>query len=74
MEYKSKSFFRILRENKILLLMLLPATIYTIIFSYIPMEDLFYFKNYRYADGMFVSPWVGLEILSFYYYLENCNQ
>jgi len=66
MEYKSKSFFRILRENKILLLMLLPATIYTIIFSYIPMGGLVLaFKNYRYADGMFGSPWVGLENFKF---------
>lgn len=66
MQYKSKSFFRILRENKILLLMLLPATIFTIIFSYIPMGGLVLaFKNYRYADGIFGSPWVGFQNFRF---------
>lgn len=66
MHRKSKSFFRTLRENKILLLMLVPATAYTIIFSYIPMAGLVLaFKNYRYADGIFGSPWVGLENFRF---------
>ena len=39
--------------------MLVPALIYVIVFSYIPMAGIVLaFKNYRYADGIFGSPWV----------------
>ena len=44
-----------------LLLMLLPATLYVIVFSYIPMTGIVLaFKNYQYAGGIYGSPWVGL--------------
>lgn len=46
--------------------MLLPAVIYTIIFSYFPMGGIVLaFKNFRYADGIFGSPWVGLTNFKF---------
>jgi len=61
--YKNnKSFWEIVKTNKVLLLMLLPAVIYVIIFSYIPMGGIIIaFKNYNYTDGIFKSPWVGLD-------------
>ena len=41
--------------------MLLPAVIYVLIFSYIPMTGiLLAFKKYNYAGGIYGSPWNGL--------------
>lgn len=49
-------------KNKVLLLMLLPAVLVTIVFSYIPMAGIILaFKNYTYAKGIFSSPWVGFD-------------
>lgn len=43
-----------------LLLMLLPAMIYVIIFSYIPMTGIVLaFKKYNYNGGIYGSPWSG---------------
>ncbi|MCD7813861.1 MAG: ABC transporter permease subunit [Lachnospiraceae bacterium] len=45
-----------------LLLMLAPALIYVIIFSYVPMTGLVLaFEKYQYAGGIYGSPWVGLS-------------
>lgn len=45
-----------------LLLMLLPATLYVVIFSYIPMTGIVLaFKKYQYAGGIYGSPWNGLD-------------
>ena len=53
---------KLISRNKVLLIMLVPTLIYVIVFSYIPMAGIVLaFKNYRYADGIFGSPWVGLE-------------
>ena len=66
MRYRSKSFFRLVSENKVLLMMLLPSVIYIVIFAYIPMSGLVLaFKNYRYTDGIWGSPWVGLTNFKF---------
>lgn len=44
-----------------LLFMLLPAMIYVIIFSYIPMTGIVLaFKKYNYNGGIYGSPWSGL--------------
>ena len=51
-----------LYDNRFLLLMLLPAVVYVIIFNYIPMGGIVIaFKNYNYTDGIFGSPWNGFE-------------
>ena len=66
MKYKRKPFFKVIREKKILLLMLLPAIAFTVLFSYIPMGGIVLaFKNYRYADGIWGSPWIGLTNFKF---------
>jgi len=55
-------FFKSVKRCWMLLLMLLPATIYAIIFSYIPMTGIVLaFKKYQYAGGIYGSPWVGLD-------------
>ena len=42
--------------------MLLPAIVYVILFSYIPMFGIVLaFKDYNYVDGIFGSPWNGLQ-------------
>lgn len=66
MRYTKKTFWQLIFENKILLLMLLPAVLHTIVFSYLPMGGIVLaFKNFRYADGIFGSPWIGLTNFKF---------
>lgn len=48
--------------------MLIPAVVYTLIFSYLPMGGIVLaFKNYNYADGIFFSPWCGLQNFRFFF-------
>lgn len=55
-------FWKTVRKNWMLLLMLLPALVYVIVFSYIPMTGIVLaFKRYQYAGGIYGSPWVGLD-------------
>lgn len=49
-------------KHKVLLGMALPSLILLILFNYIPMAGLVVaFKNFNYVDGLFHSPWNGLE-------------
>ena len=51
-----------LRKNRALFMMILPATAFTFIFSYLPMSGLILaFKNYRFDKGVFGSDWNGFE-------------
>ena len=53
-------------ENRLLYGMLMPAILYVVLFSYIPMSGLVLaFKDFKYADGIFGSPWVGLDNFQF---------
>lgn len=48
--------------------MLLPATLYTLLFAYLPMSGVVLaFKEYNYADGIFKSPWSGLANFRFFF-------
>lgn len=50
----------------VLLLMLLPATLYFISFHYIPITGIILaFKQYSISGGFFASPWVGLNNFRF---------
>lgn len=63
-----ESFLHELKKNKILFLMLIPAVIYVIIFSYIPLMGLTVaFKQYNYIDGILSSPWNGLENFKYFF-------
>ncbi len=56
----------LIKKNRTLLIMLLPAFIYVIVFAYLPMAGIMLaFKNYRYAEGIFKSPWIGLSNFKF---------
>lgn len=55
-------FFKTARKHWMLLVMLAPALLYVIVFSYIPMTGIVLaFKNYQYAGGIYGSPWSGLD-------------
>lgn len=63
-----RSFIHKIKENKILLLMLLPAVIFFFIFSYIPMAGVIVaFKSYNFREGIFGSPWVGFNNFKFFF-------
>lgn len=53
-------FTRTLKRHWLLLVMLLPAILYTVLFSYAPMTGVVLaFKNYKYSGGIYFSPWCG---------------
>jgi ABC-type polysaccharide transport system, permease component len=67
-EIMGQSFFYKLKRNRTLLFMLLPAVIYYIVFSYIPMAGVVVaFKSFNFRDGMFGSPWVGFDNFKFFF-------
>lgn len=54
------------RKNKILFLMLLPALLYFVAFFYLPFVGAYYaFIDYKYALGLFRSPFVGFKNFRF---------
>ena len=59
---KKINFKQILKKNWVCYLFILPMLIYVIIFNYIPMNGIqLAFKDYRVADGIWGSAWVGLK-------------
>ena len=63
-----RSFFYKVKQNRTLLLMLLPAFIFFFIFSYLPMTGIVLaFKSYNFRDGVFGSPWVGFDNFKFFF-------
>lgn len=65
---KSQEFLFELKKNKVLFIMLIPATIYFFIFSYLPMFGVIVaFKYFRYDKGILFSPWVGLKNFGFFF-------
>lgn len=63
-----KGFLKKLRKNRVFLLMLSPAIIYTLLFAYYPMTGIVMaFKKYNYAGGIWGSPWNGLDNFKFFF-------
>lgn len=61
-------FWYKLVRYRVFLLMLLPAVLYTLLFSYVPMAGVILaFKKYSYAGGVFNSPWNGLKNFEFFF-------
>ncbi len=59
---RSPSPLRVIQKHWMLLLMLAPAVIYVLVFSYAPMTGIVLaFKKYQYAGGIYGSPWNGLD-------------
>ena len=64
--YKKPSFFRLVSQNKTLLLMCLPAVVCYFIVSYMPMPGAYIaFTNFQYNKGIWASPFVGLQNFKF---------
>lgn len=63
-----RGFLKKLHKNRVFLLMLSPAIIYTLVFAYYPMTGIVMaFKKYNYAGGIWGSPWNGLENFKFFF-------
>lgn len=65
---KKRGFLSDLRRNWILWVMLLPTLAYFLINSYMPMIGIYFaFTRFNFRDGLFGSPFVGLENFTFLY-------
>ncbi|RPK31479.1 ABC transporter permease [Paenibacillus sp. UASWS1643] len=65
---KRESLLQHLIKNRLLVLMALPAVVFFFIFNYLPIAGLVIaFKQYNYQDGIFGSPWVGLDNFRFFF-------
>ncbi len=61
-----KEFFRNTWKHRAHVIMALPAFLVLLFFSYVPMAGLVVaFKNFNYQDGIWGSPWCGLENFKF---------
>lgn len=57
-----KQFIGNVKKSRVLLVMLIPALAYVIIFCYLPMSGIVLaFKDFKYSLGIFKSPWNGLS-------------
>lgn len=66
--FSMKSFGKKVYKYRVFLLMLSPAIIYTLIFSYYPMIGIVMaFKKYNYAGGIWGSPWNGINNFKFFF-------
>lgn len=62
------SVIRELRAKWPLYVMFLPIAVYFIIFAYIPMAGIVMaFKEFNYRDGIFMSPWIGLDNFQYFF-------
>lgn len=61
-------FFREIIRNRYLYLLAVPGLVFLAVFAYIPMAGhLIAFKDYSVLDGIWRSPWNGLENLEFFF-------
>lgn len=59
---------KLVKRNIALYVFLLPATLYLILFNYIPMYGIqISFRNYNFADGITGSVWVGLKWFKYFF-------
>jgi putative aldouronate transport system permease protein len=64
---QERTFFKTIVQHRILVLMALPAMLLTLLFAYIPMTGIVAaFKNLNYKQGIYFSPWVGLDNFRFF--------
>lgn len=57
-----RAWLKRVSNYKVLLIMMVPALIYFVVFCYVPMYGVVLaFKDYRVVDGIMGSPWAGLK-------------
>ncbi|MEO3944297.1 ABC transporter permease subunit [Gorillibacterium sp. CAU 1737] len=65
---KRHGFFQDIVKYRTILLMLLPAVLFYVLFAYLPMAGIIMaFKRYDYAGGIFGSPWNGWDNFKFFF-------
>ena len=65
---KKKGFLYELNKNRSLLIMLMPAVAFVLVFNYAPMAGVWTaFTHFRIADGIFRSRFVGLANFDFFF-------
>ena len=63
---RKKGFWQELKTNWVMFLMLVPTFVYFLLNSYMPMIGIYFaFTRYNFRDGLFGSPFVGLENFRF---------
>ena len=66
LEVSKTPFRKKWKNNRTLFLMCIPALVFFIVFAYCPMPGVYVaFTNYNYHDGIFGSPFVGMENFKF---------
>lgn len=69
---KRPSFRSVWRRDWMLYAMLAPAALMLVLFRFYPMSGiLIAFKNYKFAAGIFGSPWVGLDNFATFFASRN---
>ena len=64
--HRKPGIFKVLSQNKTLILMCLPAILFFFVFSYLPMPGAYIaFTNFQYNKGIWDSPFVGLQNFKF---------
>jgi len=62
-------------KNKLLYLMTLPSMIWVIIFCYVPLYGVqIAFKRFSYKEGIWGSPWVGLDNFEFLFQYKGVGR
>lgn len=65
---KKKGIIQQAVQHRTLLLMIAPAVLYFLLFSYLPMPGIILaFKQFTYSGGVFGSPWVGFDNFRFFF-------
>jgi putative aldouronate transport system permease protein len=63
---RPKSLLKSVIDSRVLLLMCVPAIIFFLVFNYAPLPGIWIaFTNFNYTDGIFGSPFVGLQNFEF---------
>lgn len=67
-----RQFVKDVNKSRVLLLMLLPTTVYLILNNYLPMFGVVIaFKNVNFRDGILRSPWAGLQNFKFLFATQD---
>lgn len=65
-ENGKRGFWYELKKNKILFIMLIPATVFFVVNNYIPIVGIYYaFTKYSFTGGLFGSKFVGMDNFAF---------
>lgn len=68
MAERRHTFWRDVAKYRTLLLMVSPAVLLFLVFSYVPMAGIVIaFKQFNYTGGVFGSPWVGFDNFKFFF-------